>query len=90
MRVRRNCLWRLTPPLSGGHPLSPGVVRVAAAGLAVAVTVVGAAAASRALVSTKREAPPDTVVAVRSSEVRRIAVAGRKRVAQHQQAAGLG
>ena len=53
-----------------GHPF----VRVAASGLGVALAVVAAAATSRALTDRRTETPPASVLALRSSEVRRIAI----------------
>jgi len=52
----------------------PPAVRVAVLALCVALGVVGAAATSRALTDRPSEAPPATVLSLRSSEVARIAV----------------
>jgi hypothetical protein len=52
------------------HPL----VRVAVPALCVSLLVVGAAATSRALTGRRTEAPPASVLALSSSEVRRIAI----------------
>ena len=69
-----SCLRRLTPPLSGGHPLSPGALRVVASSLCVVVAVAGAAAVSRSMTKERKDEPPATVLPVSPSEVRRIAV----------------
>lgn len=60
-----------------GHP----AIRVAVPAVCVALGVVGAAATSRALTDRPSEAPPATVLPLRSSEVARIAVeSGSQRV----------